>query len=1086
VAIFAGSAVMATVTPHGGMLQTPDVSSTHIVFSYANDLWVVPRAGGQAMPLSSPAGRETLPRFSPDGKTIAFVGNYDGNMDLYTLPVSGGVPFRVTYHPDFEQLSDWTADARLIFSSSMYSGISRAPKLFLQDADGGMPELLPVPYGSSGTIDASGELLLYTPQNRDGRTWKRYKGGLASDLWMFNLETHESKKLTDWDGTDTQPMWHGDTVYYLSDAGPAHRLNIWAYSNSTGEHRQVTEFKDSDVRWPAIGPGPGGQGEIVFQNGTDIHLLDLATGQSSPVKVTIPGDRPSMKPRAVDASGFLNSYSISPKGKRVAGGARGDIWSLPAKNGFPRNLTMTSGAAERDPSWSPDGRWIAYFSDESGEYELYVTQSDGKGETRRLTQGSKSFLTNPVWSPDSKKITYGDETGYTLMLHDLDSDKTTRLDRHTQSARFNDVKWSPDSRYIVYTANGDSLLTNHIVIYDVENGVKHKVTGDMFGEGSPVFDPNGKYLFFSTARNFQPTYSDLDSSFAYTGSGILALIPLKADTASPFAPKSDEVEFKKDGDEEEDGDKKDDDKDNKGKGDKKGDKKDGDKNGKDEKKDVEVEIDFDGFESRAIRIPVDPGNFGRIAVTKKGHLVYSRLPVGGNGDPKIVLLDLEDEKHEEKTLVDGSAAFELAADGETMLYLQKGKAFIREASPNGKPEPVATAGMTVDIDPREEWAQILRDTWRRERDYFYDPNMHGVDWEGVYKQYEAMLADCTTRNDVGFLIREMISELNIGHAYYRPAPEEMAGSRRPVGMLGADYELVDGVYRFAGIYGGGPWDIDARGPLGDPGVDVKVGDYLLRVNGVAPDPDKAEFDDDARTVLVEADDGEGRIRYRHWVESNRAYVEEKSGGKVGYIHVPDTGVRGQNELVRQYFGQVRKDALIVDERWNGGGQIPTRFIELLNRPITNYWSVAGDYTWPWPFDAHQGPKCMLINGAAGSGGDAFPRYFRQAGLGKLIGRRTWGGLVGISGVPGLIDGGGVTVPAFAYFDKDGTWGVEGYGVAPDLEVMDDPALMVDGGDPQLDYAVDHMLQEIKTNGYKAPKRPAYPDRSGMGVTEEDR
>ncbi len=1104
--LLSASVAAAAVSPHGGMLQTPDVSSTQIVFSYANDLWVVPREGGLAIPLASPPGRETMPRFSPDGKTIAFVGNYDGNMDLYTLPVSGGVPFRVTYHPTFELLSDWTSDGRLIFASSMYSAIGRAPQLFLQSAQGGMPELLPVPYGSAGTIDASGERLLYTPQNRDGRTWKRYKGGLASDLWLFNLKTHESSKLTDWDGTDTQPMWHGDNVYYLSDAGPAHRLNLWIYDTGSGEHRQVTGFENDDIRWPAIGPGNDGNGEIVFQNGADLYLLDLATEKSAPVKVTIPGDRPTLRTRTVDASKFIRGYSVSPKGKRVAVGARGDIWSLPAKNGFPRNLTMTSGVAERDPSWSPDGRWIAYFSDESGEYELYITQSDGKGESRKLTNGTNTFLINPVWSPDSKKIAYGDETGYVLMLHDLDGGKSTRIDRHKQSRRFRDVGWSPDSRYMVYTGTGEIQQTTHIVIYDVKNDEKHIVTGDMFGEDSPVFDPKGKYLFFSTTRNFQPTYSDVDNTFTYTGSGILALVPLKADTPSPFAPKSDEVEFKKDGEDKAD-DKKDK-KEKKGKGDKDDAKKDED--GKDEDKEeekVEVEIDFDGFESRAIRIPVDAGNFGGIAVTKKGHLVYTRFPGDRGGEPNIVLLDLEDEKHEEKTLVKGAGAFELATDGETMLYLQKGKAFIRKASPNGEPEAVPTAGMDVDIAPREEWAQVLKDIWRRERDYIYDPNMHGVDWEQVYKHYEAMLQDCTTRSDVSFLIREMISELNIGHAYYRPSPEEMQGSRRPVGMLGADYELDNGVYRITKIYGGGPWDIDARGPLGVPGTDVKEGDYLLRVNGVAPDTDKAvwsaflgladktveltvsdkpEMDDDARTVLVKTSGNERGIRYRYWVESNRAYVEEKSGGKVGYIHVPDTGVRGQNELVRQYYGQIHKDALIVDERWNGGGQIPTRFIEMLNRPITNYWSVGGDYTWTWPADAHHGPKCMLINGAAGSGGDAFPRYFRQAGLGKLIGRRTWGGLVGYRGVPGMIDGSGVTVPAFAFFDKDGTWGVEGYGVAPDEEVMDDPALMVDGGDPQLDFAIDHMLAEIEINGHKPPKRPAYPDRSGMGIKEEDR
>ncbi len=1055
--------------------------------------------------------RELFPRCSPDGKTIAFIGNYEGNFDLYTLPTVGGVPFRVTYHPGFEQLTDWTPDGRLIFSSNMSSGIARAPKLFTVAATGGMPEALPVPYGSAGTLSDDGKRLLYTPRNRDSRTWKRYKGGLASDLWTYNLRTGASKRLTEWDGTDTQPMWHGNDVYYLSDAGPNHRLNIWKYEAAGGNHRQVTKFEDDDVRWPAIGPGPDGRGEIVFQNGADLYLLDLATEAAKVVKVQIPGDRPTLAPRLVDVSGSISGWSISPKGKRVAVAARGDIWTLPAKDGFPRNLTRTAGTAEKDPAWSPDGRWIAYLSDATGEYELYITQSDGKGETKQLTRGGKVIKVNPSWSPDSRKIVFGDKTGYVLMLHDLDTGKTTEIDRDPLGGDFN-VGWAPDSRFFAYARSTGNFTTNALFIYSFLDGKSRQVTADMFGEGRPVFGPEGKYLFFPTARSFRPTYSDVDSTFVYVGSNVLAVAPLKADIDSPFAPKNDEAEFKEDAGEDGDG------KTDKAK-EKKGKKSDKDKGnhggenaenggGKDKKKkEVKVEIDFEGLASRVVQVPVPAGRLNNISVTKKGHLLYVRTPVGPGAKPSILLLDPKDEKHEEKTLVKGAGAYELAADGETMLYLQKRKGFIRKAAPNGKPKPVPTSGMTAEIDPREEWAEVLREAYRYERDYFYDPNMHGVDWENVYKHYASMLKDCTTRNDVGFLVREMISELNIGHAYYRSAPEENQGPRRPVGMLGADFELDHGRFRFAKIYGGAQWDLDARGPLGRPGVDVKEGDYLLQVNGVEPDPSKAvwaaflgkagstveltvsakpELDDDARTVLVKTAGSERGLRYRNWIEMNRRYVEEKSGGKVGYIHVPDTGVNGQNELFRQYFGQVKKEALIIDERWNGGGQLPNRFIELLNRPIIHYFSIAGDFEFPVPFDGHQGPKCMLINGWAGSGGDAFPSYFRQAGLGPLIGRRTWGGLVGIMGARPMVDGSGVTVPQFAYYEKNGTWGIEGYGVAPDLEVMDDPAEMRDGNDPQLNAAIDEMLKEIKTDGYHPPKRPAYPDRSGMGITEADK
>ncbi|MHC4910699.1 MAG: PDZ domain-containing protein, partial [Planctomycetota bacterium] len=520
-----------------------------------------------------------------------------------------------------------------------------------------------------------------------------------------------------------------------------------------------------------------------------------------------------------------------------------------------------------------------------------------------------------------------------------------------------------------------------------------------------------------------------------------------------------------------------------------------------------VEIAWDGFEERAVQIPVSPGDFGIMGVNEKNALIYARMPETFGGQASIKIFALDDEKREEKNVASGTGLFTISADGKKMLIVRDRSGSIQKAGAGGTGKPVPTAGMMARLDPREEWRQVFTDAWRIERDYFYDPNMHGVNWDDVRRRYAAMLDDCVTREDVGFVIREMIAELNVGHAYYGPGPEENEQPRRPVGMLGADYERVDGAYRIRRIIEGAPWDSDARGPLSQPGVDVAEGDYLLAVNGVPVDAtrspwaafeglagrpihitvsEKPTLDDEARDILVEPLRSESDLRYRAWIERNRSYVAEQSDGKLGYIYVPNTGINGQNDLYRQYLGQLQKKGLIIDERWNGGGQIPTRFIELLNRPITNYWARRDGRDWPWPPDAHQGPKCMLINGEAGSGGDAFPAYFRQAGLGKLIGTRTWGGLVGLSGNPRMIDGSIVTAPTFAFYESDGTWGIEGHGVEPDIEVLDDPAKMVGGKDPQLDAAITHMLDEVKKNGYHPPKRPSYPDRSGMGVTKADR
>ncbi len=1088
----------SAVEPHAGMLRYPDVSATHIVFTYANDLWVVSKDGGTAVPLSSPKGQERYATFSPDGRFIAFLGNYDGNRDLYTVPTAGGAPFRVTHHPYPEVPTDWTRDGRIIYSLWGQGSVPMSRGLFSVSPEGGLADKLPVPYGANATISPDGKWLAYTPHSRDHRTWKRYRGGMATDIWLFHLDRHTSRKITDWEGTDTQPMWHGDKIYYLSDAGPDHRLNIWQYDVATGRSRQVTHFSDYDVKWPSIGPD-----DIVFQMGSDLVLLDLDTEETRVVPVSIPGDRPQIRLQSVDASKLIYNVDISSTGKRVVVEARGDIWTLPAKKGSPVNLHRTAGNAERDPAWSPDGQWIAYFAQTDGNYELWVAQSDGRAEARRLTKLGKGYLYDPIWSPDSKWVSFWDMAG-TLFIHNIDSGRTRQVHR-TPTADRGRVSWSSDSNWLTFAVPESPRGLNVIWLYNVEKDDKDRLTSGRFNDTWPTFDREGKYLYFASEREFSsPMFGDYGFNWVYAETDRLFLVPLEKDEPSPFAPESDEEEWGEDEDEDEDAEDEDKDAENE------------DEDAEDDEDKIEpVEIDIEGFERRAVPLPVERGGFNYLSVSDEGKLVYTRRPTRGmRGDPSIHIFDPGAEKDDErdKVVIDGVGDFAMSADGKKLLVIDKERAMaIVDAQPDQTMEDmISTSGMTATIDPPTEWAQIFNEAWRIHRDFFYDANMHGVDWEAVRKQYEVMLADCASREDVSYVIGEMISELNVGHAYYFGGDEERPPTV-PVGMLGCDFELSRGAYRISRIYEGGTWDIEDRGPLSQPAVEVAVGDYLLAVNGVpidtAKDPwaafqglagktvtltvsDKPKVDDDARQVVVTllTADEEFGLRFRSWIERTRAHVEEKTDGRVGYIYVPNTATWGMNELWRQFWGQLEKDALIVDERWNGGGWVPTRMIELLDRPVISYWATRYNQgkDWVTPGDAHHGPKCMLINGLAGSGGDYFPFLFRHKGLGKLIGMRTWGGLVGMSGNPRLIDGGYTSVPTFGFYEKDGTWGIEGHGVDPDIEVMDDPALMVDGSDPQIEAAIEHMLDEVRRNPYTPPSRPAFPDRSGMGIRSEDR
>lgn len=1160
----------ANTTPHAGMLRHPAISDSRIAFIYANQIWTAPRSGGTASLVASPPARPMLPRFSPDGKTIAFGANFDGNQDLYTVQVAGGELTRVTHHPSDEVLCGWRDDKSLLFFARgvSESGPGRITRLYSIAAAGGLPEKLPMPYSGFAAVSGDGKTVAFSPLSTDDRTWRRYRGGMAPDLWTMDIATGQSKQITDWEGTDTIPMWGHNrashVVYYLSDAGPEHRLNIWSYDTQSGQRQQVTKFADDEVRYPSIGPGAGdarGKGEIVFQLGSKLMLLDLDTGESRAVNVTIPGARPRLRPQLKDASERITAADLSPSGKRVVFTGRGDVFSVPVKDGPTRNLTRTDGVFERDASWSPDGRWIAYFADETGEYQLYLRPSDArpaekkkkddaedKGEAAadepamselpqeaiKISDLPAGFRFNPQWSPDSKKIAFFDQLG-TIMIAELTFDAASgklaasevrHVDQDPWEAG-SEISWSHDSNWLAYTRTDEGLGKTALWVYNVGGKTKTRLTDPYFAATSPAFDRKGEFLYYIAGREYSsPKYADYDTTFVYAGLDRLMMVSLRKDVKSPLAPKSDEEEIKP---AKKSGDKKSDEKKEKDKGEDKDGNGNGNGNDKDKDKgkaedDKPLVIDLGDFEARARQLPIAAGNYRNLAVNDAGKLLYITAPTRGNeGRPAIKLFDPTDDKKEEQTVTEGVGNFSMNAGGDKLLIRRNDRWQVIDAAAGGdkKPQDISTSAMTATVNPRAEWKQLFNDAWRIQRDYFYVKNMHGVDWPKIRDQYAAMLDDAASREDVTYILAEMISQLNIGHAYITSPGEIDQAESVAVGLLACDFELgKDGAsggmgYRFKKIYQGAAWDADARSPLAlsEPEKDrIVEGEYLLAVNGVDLDIGKDPYAAfiglaDRPTVLTVnvtplADGGERHvlvtpvnpntdqsIRFRAWIETNRAYVAKVTDGKVGYIYVPNTGVEGQNELFRQFFGQRDRAALIIDERWNGGGQIPTRFVELLNRPITNYWANRSGVDTTWPPDGHYGRKCMLVNGQAGSGGDMFPWLFKSMNLGKVIGMRTWGGLVGISGNPQLIDGGAVSVPTFGFYKKDGSWGVEGHGVDPDIVVVDDPGKMIGGGpenDPQLLAGISHMLEELKNNPYAPPQRPADPDRRGMGVPERDR
>ena len=1099
-----GMSAPASAQIDARMRRYPDVSATEIAFVYAGDVWLVAKTGGVAERLSTPKGEEEFPRFSPDGASLVYSADYDGNMDIYVVPTRGGLPTRVTHHPDPDRALDWYPDgSAILFASSMESGKDRFNQLYKVSRTGGLPEKLPVPYGEFGAISPDGKMLVYMPATRDYRTWKRYRGGWAPDIWLFDLVKLTARNLTNNPANDAHPMFFGKTLYFLSDRDPNERYNIWAMDLASGATRQVTKFVDFDIHFPAIGPS-----DIVFENAGKLWLLELPSETLREVKVSVVTDRSTLKPRVENASKLMTHPTLSPSGKRAIFEARGELFSVPAEHGPVLDLTRSSGVAERYPSWSPDGKTVAYFSDRSGEYQLVLRPSDGAGEEKVITKLGPGFRYRPTWSPDSTKIAFADQA-MGINVCDVATGKVERVDKglymfHGDLEDFR-PSWSPDSRWLAFSRAAERFVGSVVFLYDTKTAKLHQATHDFYAAASPVFDPDGKYLFCLTGRTLKPAYGDLDGTWIYPNTTNIAAIPLRRDVASPLAARDDVEEPKKAEEAKKGEEPRKAEELKKGEEPKKEEKKVAEDKAKEEKKDkVEppkpVEIDIEGFEERLVVLPPEAGNYaGTDIAAVKGKLLYRRLPrTGAAKDEKSPVVYWDLEAREEKTVIADADGLLISNDGNKLLVWKKQDYAIVDIKPDQKMEKkLPTGTLEVTVDPVAEWRQILTEAWRLERDYFYDPNMHGVNWLEMRQRYGKLLEDAVTRWDVNYVIGELIAELNSSHTY-RGGGDLEQPLQRKVGLLGVDFAVENGAYRIKRILEGAPWDSEARSPLRQPGINVKEGDYLLAVNHVPLDTSAdpwAAFDGlagktvrltvndkptmaGARQVLVETLDDDYRLRNLAWVNERRLMVEKATGGRVGYVYVPDTSTGGQTELVRQFTGQFTKDGLIIDERFNSGGQIPDRFIELLNRPLYSYWAVRDGVDWQWPPVANVGPKVMLINGWSGSGGDAFPLFFKTAGLGPLIGTRTWGGLIGVSGNPGLIDGGGVTAPTFGIYSLDGKWIVEGHGVDPDIEVVDDPGVMAKGGDPQLERAIQEVMRRLEANPPKRPAKPPYPKRSG--------
>jgi tricorn protease len=1067
-----GLATAAAGQVSAKLIRSADVSATQIAFVYGGDIWVMPKAGGVAMQVTHSPGEESWPRFSPDGTEIAFTASYAGNEDVYVMPSTGGVPTRVTYQSYSDRMVEWHPSGdRLLFASARESGRQSFRQFYLVPKAGGLPEKLAVPYGELASYSADGNELAYITKITENYPFKRYRGGLASDVIVFDLQSNTARNVTANAANDGKPAWVGNRVYFVSDQGANMRLNLWMHDVTTGAATQITDFADFDISFMSAGPQ-----DLVFEAGGALYLMDTATQAYREVPVDVVSDLSVEMPRSVDVSGSIGNMTASPGGKRVVFQARGELFNVPVSDGYVLNMTRSSGAFDRDPAWSPDGAHVAYWSDRSGEYEIHVQPSDGTREPRQLTRRGGGYGYRLHWSPDSRRIAFIDEKN-DIAVVDVESGEVTVAGNYVFNVGHGGrqsypIAWSPDSRWIAF-AQGAENAQSVVMLYDVESGVRHQVTSGFYDDRDPVFSTDGEHLFYLTNRNMSAAYSSLgDGTWVYPNATQIASVGLTRGAPSLLAPKNDEVP----GAEE--------------------------VPSRPDSADVVVEVDPDGIESRLVLLPPDAGNLTNL-MAFDGKLVYRRLADTGSGGGPAALVLYDIESREEETVMANVAAVVPTADRSALL-VRSGPRYgiVRPAEGQSIEDAIPTDGLVMDLVPREEWRQIFTDTWRRHRDFFYDPDMHQIDWDGLRDQYGALLDDARTRWDVSYLQTQLVSELSAGHTYTSGGDVERV---TPVvtGFLGIDWAQDARGYRIERIVRPAEWDTEVRSPFDRSGVDVIAGDYIHSVNGVPLDPAKdpyAAFEGlsgktialrwsrsgdpaEAQQLVVQAltQGQEVQLRYLEWIENNRRMVDELSGGALGYVYMSDTGGRGQLELVRMFYGQLDKQGFVIDERFNGGGQLADRFLELMQRPVVYnlHWRHGRDQT--QPVKTNTGPMGMLINGWAGSGGDGLPWAFQELEAGPIVGERTLGILVGPATGHQLIDGGGITVPGARLYDNDGHWFWEGEGVSPDIEVWDDPNLLVQGRDPQIERVVEEVMRLVRESPPVMTPAPPLEDRSARGL-----
>jgi len=1079
------------------LVQQPALNKTEIVFVYGGYLWSVPRDGGEARQLTT-GGHESSPVFSPDGKWIAFSGQYDGNQDVYVMPADGGEPRRLTWHPGQDAPVGFTNDGKKILFVSGRDAFADITRLYTIPVEGGVPEVLPMWRALEGSYSPDATRMAYVPNFQWQQAWKRYRGGQTTPVYVVKLSDLSLEKLPRENSNDSNPVWVGDTVYFLSDRnGP---VSIFAYDTKTKTVKQVLHNTGLDLKSMSAGPGA-----LVYEQFGGIYLLDEASGKTKQVDIRIAGDLPATRAHYEKVGDKIQAAAISPTGKRAVFEARGEILTVPAEKGDVRDLTRTAAFAERDPSWSPDGKWIAYFSDESGEYALHLEDQSGISQVKKINLGNPpSFFYGPTWSPDSKKIAYTDKR---LNVWYVDIDKGTPVKVDTNP--FDDptfsfsLNWSPDSKWLAY----DKLLENHlsaVFVYSLESAKCNQVTDGMSDARFPVFDRGGKLLYFTASTDIGLSVGWLDlSSFERPVRRSVYAAVLKKGEPSPVEPESDEEKAA--------GEKKDDSAKDAGKDqktnapdkDKTAQKKEGEeKEGEKKEEPPKVTIDFADLGQRIVALPIKAANYVSLDAGKEGVLYLSEIAdvpsIEGPNPVTVSKFTLKERKTE--PFVEDVSAFAVSFNGEKALY-RKGPGpgaswFIVStlAAPKPGEGQLKLDGMEVRVDPRAEWNQMYHEVWRIQRDFFYDPHFHGLDLAAAERKYAPYLKGVGGRADLNHLFQEMLGEITVGHMFVGggdvPKAPKVSG-----GLLGADYSVENGRYRFERIYNGENWNPDLRAPLTQPGVDVKVGEYLLEVNGQEvrpPDSVYRFFEDTAgkqvkikvgpnpdgtgsREVTVVPVASEFTLRNRAWEEDNRRKVEKLSGGKLAYVHVPDTATGGWINFNRYYFSQVGKEGAVIDERYNHGGQVADYIIDMLERPLRNCAISREGEKFCSPLAQIYGPKTMVINEMSGSGGDALPWMFKQDKIGPLVGTRTWGGLVGIYGYPSLLDGGFVTSPRVAIYGLHGQWEVENHGIAPDIEVENDPASVAAGHDPQLEKAVQVTMEELKKHPVVIPDHPPYPN-----------